>query len=77
MFPDGDGVPYYVLRELAFMRRASHPCLARLELVNLHNDHLSTFFECVALRRAYARAFAGVSKQLLHTSLCVRSRTNT
>ncbi len=47
MFPGGDGVPYYVLRELAFMRRASHPCLARLELVNLHNNHLSTFFECV------------------------------
>ena len=36
---------YYMLRELAFMRRASHPNIVALEMVNLHQDRLNLFFE--------------------------------
>lgn len=49
VFPQGDGVPYYMLRELAFMRRASHPNIASLKLVNLHKNRLHLFFEYIGL----------------------------
>lgn len=47
VFPLADGVPYYMLRELAFMRRANHPNIATLELANLYDNKLFMFFEYV------------------------------
>lgn len=47
VFPKGEGVPYYMLRELAVLKGMDHPHLARLQLVSLAKDELHVFFPYV------------------------------
>ena len=47
VYPDGEGVPYYMLRELAFLSSASHNHICNLERVHLHESSLHVFFEYV------------------------------
>lgn len=47
VYPDGEGVPYYMLRELAFLSSASHSHICNLEKVHLHDSNLHVFFEYI------------------------------
>ncbi|OQR82806.1 cyclin-dependent kinase with F-box domain [Achlya hypogyna] len=47
VFPKGEGVPYYMLRELAVLRGISHPHIASLEMISLAKDELHVFFPYV------------------------------
>ena len=47
VYPDGEGVPYYMLRELAFLSSASHNHICNLQRVHLHDSSLHVFFEYV------------------------------
>jgi len=49
VYPDGEGVPYYMLRELAFLSSASHSHICNLQRVHLHESSLHVFFEYVDL----------------------------
>ena len=40
VYPDGEGIPYYMLRELAFLRQARHPHVMYPERIHLHNFQL-------------------------------------
>ena len=47
MYPSGEGVPYYMLRELAFLQGLSHPNIAQLERIALSNNELYVFFKYI------------------------------
>ena len=47
VFPKGEGVPYYMLRELAVLQGLVHPNIAKLEMVNLAKDALHVLFPYV------------------------------
>ncbi|RHY28388.1 hypothetical protein DYB32_006009 [Aphanomyces invadans] len=47
VFPKGEGVPYYMLRELAVLQGIKHPNIASLEMISLANDELHVFFPFV------------------------------
>jgi len=44
VYPTGEGVPYYMLRELAFLRGLSHPHIATVERISLVDNQLYLFF---------------------------------
>ncbi|RLN95374.1 hypothetical protein BBJ28_00019671 [Nothophytophthora sp. Chile5] len=46
-FPKGEGVPYYMLRELAVLKGIKHDHIASLELISLAKDELRVFFPFV------------------------------
>ncbi|CAM9129248.1 unnamed protein product [Choristocarpus tenellus] len=43
-YPKGEGVPYYMLRELAALKGVDHPNVSALCHVNLHDSKLRVFF---------------------------------
>ncbi|KAF0755563.1 hypothetical protein AaE_004924, partial [Aphanomyces astaci] len=43
----GEGVPYYMLRELAVLQGIKHPHIASLEMISLAKDELHVFFPYV------------------------------
>lgn len=43
----GEGVPYYMLRELAVLKGVRHPHIAALEMISLAKDELHVFFPFV------------------------------
>ncbi|KAL3666264.1 hypothetical protein V7S43_008515 [Phytophthora oleae] len=43
----GEGVPYYMVRELAVLKKMKHDHITSLELVSLSNNELHTFFPYV------------------------------
>ena len=45
--PKQEGVPYYMLRELSFLKNLSHPNISQLNRVHLRNDQLYCFFDFV------------------------------
>ncbi|OQS01847.1 cyclin-dependent kinase with F-box domain, partial [Thraustotheca clavata] len=47
VFPKGEGVPYYMLRELAVLQGIQHPHIASLEMISLAKDELHVFFPYV------------------------------
>ncbi|EQC39305.1 CMGC/CDK/CDC2 protein kinase [Saprolegnia diclina VS20] len=47
VFPKGEGVPYYMLRELAVLQGIHHPHIASLEMISLAKDELHVFFPYV------------------------------
>ena len=47
VFPDGEGVAYYMLRELAVLQDVVHPNVNRLTKANLAKDELHIFFPYV------------------------------
>ncbi|KAG5183926.1 kinase-like domain-containing protein, partial [Tribonema minus] len=47
VYPQGEGVPYYMLRELAVLRDLRHPNVSRLRHVSLHDHQLRVFFDFV------------------------------
>ncbi|POM77512.1 CMGC/CDK/CDC2 protein Kinase, partial [Phytophthora palmivora] len=47
VFPKGEGVPYYMLRELAVLKGIKHDHIASLELISLAKDELHVFFPYV------------------------------
>ncbi|KAL4114439.1 hypothetical protein PRIC2_014377 [Phytophthora ramorum] len=47
VFPKGEGVPYYMLRELAVLKGIRHDHIASLELISLAKDELHVFFPYV------------------------------
>lgn len=47
VFPKGEGVPYYMLRELAVLKGIKHDHIASLELISLARDELHVFFPYV------------------------------
>ncbi|RHY82925.1 hypothetical protein DYB35_007379 [Aphanomyces astaci] len=47
VFPKGEGVPYYMLRELAVLQGIKHPHIASLEMISLAKDELHVFFPYV------------------------------
>ncbi|CAM9517397.1 unnamed protein product, partial [Phaeothamnion confervicola] len=49
VYPKGEGVPYYMLRELAVLRRMNHPHVAALRAVNLRQHRLRLFFDFLPL----------------------------
>ncbi|TYZ57415.1 hypothetical protein PybrP1_006000 [[Pythium] brassicae (nom. inval.)] len=47
VFPKGEGVPYYMLRELAVLKGIKHDHIASLEMISLAKDELHVFFPYV------------------------------
>ncbi|KAF0715391.1 Aste57867_3394 [Aphanomyces stellatus] len=47
VFPKGEGVPYYMLRELAVLQGIKHANIASLEMISLAKDELHVFFPYV------------------------------
>ncbi|CCI40524.1 unnamed protein product [Albugo candida] len=47
VFPKGEGVPYYMLRELAVLRGFQHSNIASIEMISLAKDELYVFFPYV------------------------------
>ncbi|KAJ0395771.1 hypothetical protein ATCC90586_008730 [Pythium insidiosum] len=47
VFPKGEGVPYYMLRELAVLKGIKHDHIATLEMISLAKDELHVFFPYV------------------------------
>jgi serine/threonine protein kinase len=47
VYANGEGVPYYMLRELAVLKDLSHPNITALRRVNLHQSQLRIFFDYV------------------------------
>ncbi|KAF1322518.1 Cmgc/cdk/cdc2 protein kinase, partial [Globisporangium splendens] len=47
VFPKGEGVPYYMLRELAVLKGIKHDHIASLEMISLARDELHVFFPYV------------------------------
>lgn len=47
VYPKGEGVPYYMLRELAFLQGLYHPHIATLERIALSDNELYVFFKYV------------------------------
>ncbi|DBA04888.1 TPA: hypothetical protein N0F65_006890 [Lagenidium giganteum] len=47
VFPKGEGVPYYMLRELAVLKGIHHDHIASLEMISLARDELHVFFPYV------------------------------
>lgn len=47
VFPKGEGVPYYMLRELAVLNGMCHPHISKLEIVSLAKDQLHAYFPYV------------------------------
>ena len=47
VFPEGEGVAYYMLRELAVLQDMAHPHVNKLAKANLSNDELHIFFPYV------------------------------
>ena len=47
VYPSGEGVPYYMLRELAFLQGLSHPNIAQLERIALSNNELFVIFKYI------------------------------
>ncbi|TMW64990.1 hypothetical protein Poli38472_009157 [Pythium oligandrum] len=47
VFPKGEGVPYYMLRELAVLKGIKHDHIATLEMISLARDELHVFFPFV------------------------------
>lgn len=45
--PQGEGVPYYMLRELAVLKGIKHDHIASLEMISLAKDELHVFFPYV------------------------------
>ena len=44
VYPDGEGIPYYMLRELSFLMASRHPHIANIEKMNLCKFKLYCFF---------------------------------
>ncbi len=44
VYPQGEGVPYYMLRELAFLKGLKHPNIASVERISLFDNKLHLFF---------------------------------
>ena len=44
VYPDGEGIPYYMLRELSFLMASRHPHIANIESMNLRKFKLYCFF---------------------------------
>lgn len=44
VYPTGEGVPYYMLRELAFLQGLRHPHIATVERISLVDNKLFLFF---------------------------------
>lgn len=44
VYPKGEGVPYYMLREIEFLRTAAHPNISALCAVSLRGSELMMFF---------------------------------
>ncbi|GBG29875.1 Cyclin-dependent kinase 1 [Hondaea fermentalgiana] len=44
VYPTGEGVPYYMLRELAFLQGLRHPHIATVERISLVDNKLHLFF---------------------------------
>ena len=44
VYPDGEGIPYYMMRELSFLMASRHPHIANIEKMNLHDFKLYCFF---------------------------------
>ncbi len=47
VYPQAEGVPYYMLRELAFLRGLKHPHIASVETIALANNDLFVLFQYV------------------------------
>ncbi|KAG1693817.1 hypothetical protein DVH05_022919 [Phytophthora capsici] len=47
VYPDGEGVPYYMVRELAVLKGMKHDHITPLELVSLSKNKLHSFFPYV------------------------------
>ena len=47
VYPSGEGVPYYMLRELAFLKGLRHPNIATVERISLSSNKLYLFFDYV------------------------------
>jgi cyclin-dependent kinase 2 len=47
VYPDNEGVPYYMMRELAALKKLNHPNICILRLVNLHNYKLYLIYDYV------------------------------
>ena len=47
VYPDNEGVPYYMMRELAALKRISHPNISSPIMVNLRNFELYLMFPYV------------------------------
>eukprot|EP00943_MAST-04B_sp_MAST-4B-sp1_P000488 g488.t1 len=47
VYPKQEGVPYYMLRELSFLKNLSHPNISELKSAYLHKDQLYCFFDFV------------------------------
>jgi len=47
VYPTGEGVPYYMLRELAFLQGLVHPNIATIERISLYDNKLHLFFNYV------------------------------
>ncbi|CAK9026416.1 Cyclin-dependent kinase 2 (Cell division protein kinase 2) [Durusdinium trenchii] len=45
VYPTGEGVPYYMLRELAFLQGLHHPNVAAIERISLVKNRLYVFFD--------------------------------
>jgi serine/threonine protein kinase len=48
VYPGGEGVPYYMLRELSFLEDLRHPHVSRLHRINLKDNHLYCFFDFIS-----------------------------
>jgi serine/threonine protein kinase len=44
VYPDTEGIPYYMMRELATLKKIHHPNICHLEAVNLHDFKLHLLF---------------------------------
>jgi len=47
VYPQGEGVPYYMIRELAVLKGMAHPNIASMVQLNLKNHRLHVFFEFI------------------------------
>ena len=47
VYPRQEGVPYYMLRELSFLKNLSHPNISQLKNAYLHKDQLYCFFDFI------------------------------
>ena len=47
VYPGGEGVPYYMLRELSFLENLRHPHISQLQRIHLRRNKLYCFFDFV------------------------------
>lgn len=49
VYPEIEGIPYYMMREIAALKKISHPNVCPLQFVHLHKSKLYLFFPFVPL----------------------------